>query len=139
MLQRGRWRALGVSMAAGGLYDLAFAVAILGFLRPAASLLGLAVPAEPVYLRLVGILLAMLGTVYLHAAVDPRRRVPIVLVAAVGRVGGAVLFVAEYLSGAAPVFVLLGLSDLGFAVWHGVALGFARRGERAEPSSRTRA
>ena len=109
------WTSVGRLMAIGAVYDLVFAVAILGFTRPAAALLGLAVPADPVYLGLNGVLLVILAGVYALAAVDPRRYAGIPPVAASGRVLGFLFLAWAWLGGRPPVFLALALADLAIA------------------------
>ena len=123
----GRWRAVAASMALGAAYDLAFAVAILAFTRPAAALLGLEVPGDPVYLRLNGIFLVLLGGVYLLPARAAERYQGVVAVAVAGRALGFVYFVAAWVGGRPAAFLGLGLADLAFAVAHAVLLWRARR------------
>lgn len=114
------WRRVGVSMAVGAAYDLAFAVAIIGFTRPAAQFLRLTVPDDPVYLRLVGVLLALLGSLYTLAWSDPVRYQGIVPIAATGRFAGFVYMVWVWRTGGATTFLWTALGDLAFAVWHAV-------------------
>lgn len=120
------WTALGRSMAAGALYDSAFAVAILGFAKPASRLLGVPVPEDRAYFGLLGVFLAMLAAIYLLVWRDPRRYRGIAVVAAIGRAAGFVYLGAVWASGREPAFLALGLADLGFAVWHVAALRRAR-------------
>lgn len=123
----GRWRAVALSMAAGAIYDLGFAVAILALTRPAAALLGLEVPDDAVYLRLNGIFLVLLGGLYLLPARAPERYQGVVAVAAGGRALGFAYFVAAWATGRPAAFLGLALADLAFAVAHAVLLARARR------------
>jgi len=117
---------VGASMWAGAAYDLAFAVAILFFGRPAAELLGLVRPDDPVYLGLVGVLLALLAALYVLPALDPRRYRGVVAVAAGGRLLGF-LYLAWAWSGGRPrAFLALALGDLLFALLHAGLLLRAR-------------
>ena len=123
-------------MACGAVYDLCFAAAILLFTAPAAGLLGLAVPADPVYLRLNGIFLLLLAGLYSLPAVAPRRYSGVVAVAAAGRTLGFLFFVGTWAIGAAPAFLVLGSVDLIFAVVHAVLLWRAG-GSPAQPEQNT--
>lgn len=123
------WRAVAVSMAAGAVYDLVFAGAILFATAPAAAILGLEVPADPVYLRLNGVFLVLLAGLYLLPAVQPRRYRGVVLVAACGRALGFLYLAFVWWQGRPPVFLLLALADLAFAAAHALLLARAARGE----------
>lgn len=123
----GRWRAVALSMAAGAVYDLAFAASILVFTRPAAAMLGLEVPQDAVYLHLNGIFLVLLSGMYLLPARSPERYQGVVAVAAAGRALGFVFLAAAWASGRPGAFLGLALGDLAFAVAHGVLLVRARR------------
>ena len=68
-----RWRKVGIVLAIGAAYDLVFGVAILGFTRPAAAMLGLRIPDDPVYLYLNGVFLVLLAAIYAAAAREPKR------------------------------------------------------------------
>lgn len=114
-------------MGLGAAYDAVFAAAILFALRPAASLLRLDVPDEPVYLRLCAVLLFMLAAMYAAAARDPVRHVVVVQVAGWGRIAGFVLLTWTGARRGVPTYVLLGLADLAFGVVHLALLARARR------------
>jgi hypothetical protein len=122
-----RWTWVARSMALGAAYDALFAAAILVFTRPAAALLGLEVPPDPVYLRLNGILLLLLAGLYLLPAVDPVRHRGIVAIASAGRFLGFAYLAAAWLEGRPLAFLALSLGDLVFAVAHAVLLLRARR------------
>lgn len=106
-----RWRRLAVALAVGSVYDLGFGVLILAWTRPAASLLGLSVPADPVYLHLNGILLLLLAGLYAAAAADPARYRAVAPIAGAGRLLGFVFFLRVWSLGHEPAFIWLGLSD----------------------------
>ena len=113
---------LGRVLAAGAVYDLLFGVAILAFTRPAAAILRLPLPDDPVYIYLNGVFLLILGSVYLAAARDPGRYPAVAPVSAVGRVLGFILFAWAWRGGRPQVFLALGLADLAlgiatFAAW----------------------
>ena len=118
----GRWRAVGRLLAAGGVYDLVFAVSILVFTRPSAALLGLSVPDDPVYLLFNGIFLVLLGALYLVAAREPQRYSAVAPVSAGGRGLGFLFLTWAWLGGRPVTFLALGVADLAiglatFVVW----------------------
>jgi hypothetical protein len=119
-----RWRAVGGVLAVGAAYDGVFALAILLAPRPAAALLRLPFPADPVFLYLNGVLLAILAGVYAAAARDPRRYGAVAPVSAVGRVAGFGLFAWAWSGGRPAIFLALGLADLAIGV---VTLALWRR------------
>jgi hypothetical protein len=121
-------------MALGAAYDAAFAAGILVFTRPAAALLRLDVPADPVYLRLDGVLLLLLAGLYLLPAVDPVRYRGVVAVASAGRFLGFVYLSWAWLQGRPPAFLGLALLDLAFALAHAVLLLRARTAPREAPT-----
>jgi hypothetical protein len=125
---------VAASMALGAAYDAAFAVAILAFTRPAAALLRLPVPADPVYLRLNGVFLLLLAGLYLLPAVDPVRYRGVVVVASAGRTLGFVYLAWAWLEGRPAAFLGVAFLDLAFAVTHAVLLLRARRPPRGTPT-----
>jgi len=127
MTHSARWRIVGMALAAGALYDLAFGLAILGFTRPAASLLGLQVPSDPVYLYLNGVLLLILAGVYAAAARMPERYRAVAPLSAAGRVLGCALLIWAWRGGRPTAFLALGLTDLALATATGAAWWRARR------------
>jgi hypothetical protein len=106
---------LGVVLAVGAVYDLLFGAAILAFTRPAAAILGLLVPDDPVYLYLNGVFLVILAAVYGAASRDPGRYPAIAPIAVVGRASGFVLFLWVWRRGGASAFLCLGVADLVLA------------------------
>ena len=102
-------------MAAGAIYDLAFAAAILAWTRPAARALGLAVPDDPVYLALNGVFLLLLAGLYALCAIDPRRYAGMAPVSAAGRALGCAVMTWAWLGGRPPAFLALGVADLCIA------------------------
>lgn len=121
------WRRVGLSMAAGALYDAAFAAAILFATEPAGRLLGLALPDDRVYLHLNGIFLVLLAGLYGLAAAWPQRYSGVVAVAAAGRFLGFLFLGGMWLGGRETAFAGLALGDLGFAVLHAALFLAARR------------
>jgi hypothetical protein len=115
-MSSGQSRRLGYALAAGAAYDGVFAVAILGFTQPAAAILRIDLPADPVYLYLCGVLLFILAAVYAAAALDPGRYVAVAPVSAAGRGAGFALFFWAWLGGRPPAFLAMGLADLAIGV-----------------------
>ena len=116
MEQGGRWRPVGIVLGFGAAYDLAFGVAIVGFSRPAASILRLPIPDDPVYLYLNGVFLLVLGSLYAAAARQPERYFAVAHISAAGRTFGFILFLWAWMHGRPVSFLALGLGDLGLAV-----------------------
>ena len=114
-------------MRAGAAYDLLFGVAILFASGPAAEVLGLGLPADPVYLRLNGVFLLLLAGLYLLPGIAPQRYQGVVAVGAVGRLLGFFYLGWVWLAGQPPVFLALALGDLAFAALHTALLVAARR------------
>lgn len=81
---------LRASLVLAALYELGLAVALV--LAPASvgRPLGLPVPEEHFFLRLLAVLLLMVASLLLFAARDPRRYSAVILVAIAGRLAGAV-------------------------------------------------
>ena len=115
-------------MGAGAAYDAVFAVLILAFTAPAAAVLGLEVPADPVYLHLNGVFLLLLSGLYLLPALDPVRYQGVVAVSAAGRAVGFLFFMAVWGRGGPDAFLATGLGDLAFAVLSAALLLRARAG-----------
>jgi hypothetical protein len=86
-------RLLRASLLLGALYDLVFAAAMIFAPQVPSRLLRVPLPGEPFYLWVMAVLLAMLATLYIAAAHDPRRYTAVILVAIVGRLAGAAAFV----------------------------------------------
>ena len=113
-------RLLRLSLVAGALYDVFFAVIMVAAPRLPEHLLGLPQPGERFYLWLIAVLLVMLATCYLLAAYDPVSYRGNIVIAIVGRATGglALLFATLYgrpdLEGLLP----LGVADLAFAALH---------------------
>ena len=112
-------RLLGASLILGALYDAAFAGVMVLAPELPQRLLGLPLPGEDFYLRLIAVFLLMLAALYLTAAHDLRRYTGIILVAVAGRLlGAAVLgasaFADPRLSGLWP----LAAADFAFGTVH---------------------
>lgn len=126
------WTDLSRAMGFGALYDLAFGLAILGFTREAAGLLGLTVPDEPVYLHLNGVFLVLLAGLYALPALDPRRYQAIAPLSAAGRGIGCLVFARAWLAGGPATFAALGAADLAIGA---VTLALWRRARQTAPSA----
>jgi hypothetical protein len=126
-----RFRALALTMGFGAIFDFAFAAAILVVPHASSTLLGIPLPDDPFYLRLVAVLLVILGAVYLLPARAPERFHAIAPISASGRVLGFVLFALAWSHGRPPAFLALGLTDLALAL---VTLAAWARARAASPS-----
>ena len=124
-MSSGRWRLLSVVMAAGALFDLAFAVAILAAPAASAALLAIDLPADPVHLRLNGVLLLLLAALYALPALRPERFHVIAPISAGGRALGGVVLVSAGRSGS--TYPLLGWADLALGTVTALAWVAARR------------
>lgn len=92
-MPRFRWlRLLRISLVAGAVYDLGFAVCMVWVPGLPATQLGLPLPGESFYLWIMAVFLTMLAVLYLSAAHDPRRYSAIIVVAIAGRFLGATAF-----------------------------------------------
>lgn len=116
---------LRISLVAGAVYDLLFAVAMVAAPGIPARILRLPLPPLPqgaFYLWIMATLLLMLALLYLAAAHDPRRYSAIIAVAIGGRTLGALAFVIAALrdpalSGLYP----LAAADFAFGAVHAAA------------------
>jgi len=120
-----RFRLLGLlraSLLAGAVYDLGFAVLMVAAPQVPARMFNLPLPPLPrgaFYLWILATLLAMLASLYLAAAYDPRRYSAIIAVAIAGRAVGALAFAIAALIGPdLGGLVPLAVSDLTFSVVH---------------------
>lgn len=107
---------LSRALWAGAGFDALFSAAILLAPRPSASILGISLPPDPIYLRLSAVLLLILAGVYAAAARAPGRYPAVAPISGLGRVAGCALLVGAWLSGHPPAFLVLGLADLTLAV-----------------------
>ena len=126
------WTWLGRSLAVGATYDLLFALSILAVPGPSSAVLRIPLPEDPVYFRLVGVLLLMMAGFYAAAARDPRAYAPVAAVAAGGRFLGFLAMALAWISGAPAAFLLLAYGDLAFAAVHAFLLLEAREAEARE-------
>lgn len=113
---------LRASLVAGALYDAAFAVLMVAAPGLPARWLRLPLPPLPegaFYLWVLAVLLLMLAALYLLAAREPSRYAGVVMVAAAGRVAGALAFVtAARLHPGLPGLYPLAAADLGLGLAH---------------------
>ncbi len=121
-------RLLGLSLIVGAIYDAAFAVVMVVAPDLPRRMLGLPLPGEDFYLRLIAVLLLMLAALYLSAAHDLRRYTAIILVAVGGRLLGALVLAASAwaeprLSGLWP----LAAADFTFGAVHALSWWMIRR------------
>ncbi|MEM8994748.1 MAG: hypothetical protein AAGF23_08140 [Acidobacteriota bacterium] len=114
-----RW--LKISLVAGAVYDLIFAVIIVAAPELPEKLLQVRPPGDPFYLWLIAVFLTMLAAFYFYAAYDPRAYSGNIRIAIVGRTAG---FIA--MCGAAVTdptlwgLYVLAAGDLLFAVSHAI-------------------
>jgi hypothetical protein len=113
-------RLLRISLVAGALYDLGFAALMVLNPQLPARLFDLPLPQEAFYLWILATLLAMLGLLYLAAALEPRRYSAVIVVAILGRFLGAAAFAlaARGRPELAGLWPLAGV-DLVFSLAHG--------------------
>ena len=122
-------RRLRISLIAGSLYDLTFAVINLAAPGFGAFFFEIPLPEQQVYLRFTGIFLIMLALFYMLPVLHPGQYFGNVVVAILGRGMGAVfLILAATIYGEPGAFILLGLGDLVFAALHAVFLAQAEGG-----------
>ena len=111
----------------GAIYDLAFALLMVLIPDAAAATLGVPLATPRPYLWLIALLLGMLATVYALAAYDLRRFDAVPLVAGIGRLLGAAVFVvwSRQEPGATGLWALA-LADGFFGLGHLAARHFNR-------------
>jgi hypothetical protein len=119
-------RLLRGSLLLGALYDLVYAAAMVFAPQVPSRLLHVPLPGEPFYLWVMAVLLAMLATLYVAAAQDPRRYTAVVLVAIVGRLAGAAAFVVAALRPGLGGLWVCAAGDAAFGVAHGVLVARQR-------------
>jgi hypothetical protein len=113
---------LRASLAAGAVYDFAFAVLMVAAPQVPARMLGLPLPPLPegrFYLWIMATFLTMLAGLYLAAARDPRRYSAIIGIAIGGRALGALAFALAALTGdGLGGLIPLAVADLTFGAVH---------------------
>jgi len=123
-------RRMRISMAAGALYDLTFAVINLVFPQAGSWFLEIPLPEQQVYLRMTGVFLLVLALFYMLPVIHPGRYLGNVVVAILARTAGAIFLGAAALWFGQPVaFLALGVVDLVFAVIHLLFLWQATGGD----------
>lgn len=91
-------------------------------------LVGLARPADTLFLHLSLTFIALFGVAYFWIGVAPAGKAPLVVIGAVGKVAAFAVVFGHYLAGSIPAGVaLLGAGDLVFAA---LFLGFLAQDER---------
>lgn len=114
-------RLLRGSLVLGAVYDLVFAAIMVLAPQLTSRALGLPLPGERFYLWVMAVMLAMLASLYLKAAQDPRRYSAVVVVAAAGRCAGAAALAAAALDRPdLDGLWVLAAADLAFGVAHAV-------------------
>lgn len=113
---------LRASLAAGAVYDFAFAVLMVAAPQVPARMLDLPLPPLPegrFYLWILATLLTMLAGLYLAAARDPRRYSAIIGIAIGGRALGALAFTLAAVTGnGLGGLIPLAVADLTFSAVH---------------------
>ena len=112
-------RLLEASLLVGAAYDLGFAALMVAAPEVPSRVLGLPLPGERFYLWLLAVLLAMLASLYMAAARDPRRYSAIIAVAIAGRIAGGIAMALAAASGRglSGLYPLAGM-DLAFGLSH---------------------
>lgn len=112
-------RKLRVTMVAGSLYDMVFA--IINTMAPGFGswFMEIPLPQDQLYLRFTGVFLFMLALFYMLPVIHPGEYLGNVVVAIIGRgLGALFLFGAVLLFGYPKAFLLLGAGDFLFSVLH---------------------
>jgi len=116
-------RIVRATMLAGAAYDLVLAAFVLASPATLAGLLGLEMPGQQIYLRLLGVFLAGVPAFYLMPVLHPGRYFGNVVAASLLRaLGGAFLVIAVLGYGEPKPFLLLAAIDLAFAAAHYLSL-----------------
>jgi len=112
-------RKMRVSMVAGSLYDMVFAV--INMMAPGFGswFMEIPLPDDQIYLRFTGVFLFMLALFYLLPVIHPGAYLGNVVVAIIGRGLGALFLIGAVLFFGYPkAFILLGAGDFLFSVFH---------------------
>lgn len=119
-----RWNPLRAALFAGAIYDILVGLAIVFALRGLSQILPIPFPAEPLYARLCGVLLAGLGALYGAAAVTiPFSMASIYVAIAIRAAGGLFLLIVPFFDESiARFFAVFGAVDLFFGLWTYIAL-----------------
>lgn len=112
-------RRLRVTMVAGSLYDMVFAIINIAAPGFGSWFLEVPLPAEQFYLRFTGVFLFILALFYLLPVIHPGQYLGNVVVAIIGRGLGALFLIGAVLCFGYPkAFILLGAGDFLFSVFH---------------------
>ncbi len=107
------------SMLLGGAYDILFGFLILFIPGMLAGIIQLEMPREEAYLRLNGLFLLIIGSLYILYWLDSKNRKPIPIIAIAARFAGLIFFGAAWLFYAYPfTFLLLALADGTWGLIH---------------------
>ncbi len=112
-------------LAGGGAIDAVAGLALAIAPAAVAGAIGVPVPADLYYVRLLGVAVSTLGVMFAHAATNPTRYAPVIYAAAAMRAGAAALLVSELARGTVPeklsmflpVEVPASLLHLAYAAW----------------------
>jgi hypothetical protein len=127
---------LQLTLLIGAVYDIGFGLGILVMPHRLASVLGLPIPEDELYLRFISVFLVGLALTYLLPAVDPERFRPVIWVAVVVRAMGFVFMAAAVALFHRPgVFLLLAAGDLAFAAARTAGLLGTARAAQVAPKS----
>lgn len=108
------WKAFFIVAA---VFNLALGLPLLVVPEVMASVLGLAVPTDPLFHRLSGLLVLCFGGVYWFLGQDSARYRPLVWLGVAGKGGVVVLLTQAWLAGSVPLLAYaLALGDLAFGV-----------------------
>jgi hypothetical protein len=112
-------------MLAGAVYDGSFGVLMLAIPRQACAVFGLPFPVVgEIWLRLDGIFLLVMASLYILTARDPARYLGIVAICIAGKVVSIVFYSVYVLAfGAEKIFLMFAALDLVFLAGHVWALG----------------
>ena len=110
----------------GAALDAAFGAPLLLAPAPAARLLGVHLPGDPVWPALCGLLLLLLAGQYAAAALEPPAARRSGLVACAGRGAGAFVLLGAAVAGSGAVFGAAACADAVLALVHGLAAAGAR-------------
>ena len=122
-------RRLRVTMVAGSLYDMVFAVINVAAPGFGSWFLEIPLPEDQIYLRFTGVFLFIMALFYLLPVIHPGKYLGNVVVAIIGRgIGALFLIGAVLIFGYPKAFVMLGAGDLLFSVFHLYYLAGAERG-----------
>lgn len=98
-------------------FNFAVAAALVWPGNPAWTLLGVEYPAQPLFVNLFALFVALFGFAYFWIGIDPAGKRALILFAAAGKLSMVLAAGAHWLAGLAPAAVFaLSLGDLAFAI-----------------------